>query len=90
MTNLGLSCPVHPSDRDTADLKFVRFQNRCFSLAFLWQPLDVEFDIEKKYSYSAEFLCVHSPAANSNCISVSGEVKVGISDCLQIVVNGFC
>ncbi|CAK9209212.1 unnamed protein product [Sphagnum troendelagicum] len=38
--------------------------------------LDVEFDIGKKYSYSAEFLCVHSPAANSNCISVSGEVKV--------------
>ncbi len=50
----------------------------------------MEFDIGKKYSYSAEFLCVHSPAANSNCISVSGEVKVGISDCLQIVVNGFC
>ncbi|CAK9218535.1 unnamed protein product [Sphagnum troendelagicum] len=38
--------------------------------------LDVEFDIGKKYSYSAEFLCVHSPAANSNCISLSGEVKV--------------
>lgn len=38
--------------------------------------LDVEFDNGEKYSYSAEFLRVHSPAANSSRKSASGEVKV--------------
>ncbi|KAH9544452.1 hypothetical protein CY35_13G120700, partial [Sphagnum magellanicum] len=37
--------------------------------------LDVEFDNGEKYSYSAEFLRVHSPAANSSRKSASGEVK---------------
>jgi DUF971 family protein len=38
--------------------------------------LDVEFDNGEKYFYSAEFLRVHSPAANSSRKSASGEVKV--------------
>jgi myb proto-oncogene protein len=41
--------------------------------------LDVEFDNGEKYSYSAEFLRVHSPAANSSRKSASGEVKVSKS-----------
>ncbi len=39
----------------------------------------MEFDNGEKYSYSAEFLRVHSPAANSSCKSASGEVKVSKS-----------
>ncbi len=39
----------------------------------------MEFDNGEKYSYSAEFLRVHSPAANSSRKSASGEVKVSKS-----------
>ncbi|KAH8944670.1 hypothetical protein BDL97_13G124600 [Sphagnum fallax] len=48
-------------------------------LDLLQQGLDVEFDSGEKYSYSAEFLRVHSPAANSSHKSTSGEVKVSKS-----------
>jgi DUF971 family protein len=55
------------------------FNIDAFLFLFFCQGLDVEFDNGEKYSYSAEFLRVHSPAANSSRKSASGEVKVSKS-----------